>query len=99
MQPRRQTNQYRNRRLIVTKLELKETVQQIPVKFSNLLGHNLKEIDDVLNAYVFSKLKQDWINNLNRCIITNDTEITPEKSPSQKKSNPRWSHRRILPEA
>lgn len=77
------------------------TLQQ-PIKFKNIIREyfenprsikldNLEEIDKLLDAYDLLKLKHEALYNLNKPIISDDTEAATE-SPGDRNLRIRWMH-------
>lgn len=75
------------------------TLQQ-PMKFKNIIREyfenprsikldNLEEIDKLLDAYDLLKLKHEALCNLNKPIISDDTEAATE-SPGDRNLRIRW---------
>lgn len=83
------------------------TLQQ-PMMFKNIIREyfenprsikldNLEEIDKLLDAYDLLKLKHEALYNLNKPIISDDTEAGTE-SPGDRNLGIRWMHCWILPD-
>jgi hypothetical protein len=60
--------------------------------FENLYSNifeNLEEMDRCLDTYDHSKLNEEDINHLNRCITQNEIEAILHSSPNQTKTPPK----------
>ena len=96
---RTQINKIKNERgdITTTTAKIKTIIREYHMQlYANKMG-NLEEIDKFLETYTLPKLKQEEIENLNRCITSKDIELVIKNLPKNKSPGPDVFPGGILP--